>query len=121
MPLTGKDVWDAIVKAGFLSGPYDPRTNRHCASADVLAGLLNEALSRRDNWLPNLLQTEDAMRQWEASTPRESVLRLYKFLNQCGYTVVGIDAAIEREAKRRKAAAVADAPTKTTRQGIHRP
>ena len=27
MPLTGKDVWDAIVKAGFLSGPYDPRRN----------------------------------------------------------------------------------------------
>jgi len=60
------------------------------------------------------------MRQWEASTPRESVLRLYKFLNQCGYTVVGIDAAIEREAKRRKAAD-ADASTKPTRQGIHRP
>ena len=120
MPLTGKDVWDAIVKAGFLSGPYDPRTNRHCANADVLAGLLNEVLSRRYNWLPNLLETEDAMRLWEASTPRESVLRLYKFLNQCGYTVVGIDAAIEREAKRRKAAA-ADASTRTTRQGIHRP
>ena len=34
------------------------------------------------------------MRQWEASTPRESVLRLYKFLNQLGYTVIGIDAAI---------------------------
>jgi len=120
MPLTGKDVWDAIVKAGFLSGPYD-RRNRHCAIADVLAGLLNEVLSRRDNWLPNLLQTEDAMRQWEASTPRESVLRLYKFLNQCGYTVVGIDAAIEREAKRRKAAAAIDASTKMTRPGIHRP
>jgi hypothetical protein len=70
--------------------------------------------------LPDLLQTEDAMRLWEASTPRESVLRLYKFLNQCGYTVVGIDAAIEREAKRRNAAA-ADASNKTTRQGIHRP
>jgi cobalamin biosynthesis Mg chelatase CobN len=54
MPLTGKDVWEAIVKAGLLSGPYDPRTNRHCANADVLAGLLNEALSRRENWLPNL-------------------------------------------------------------------
>jgi hypothetical protein len=121
MPLTGKDVWDAIVKAGFLSGPYDPRRNRSCANADVLAGLLNEVLSRRDNWLPNLLQTEDAMRQWEASTPRESVLRLYKFLNQCGYTVVGIDAAIEREAKRRKATAATDASTKMTRPGIHRP
>jgi hypothetical protein len=30
------------------------------------------------------------------STSRESA-RLYKFLNQLGYTVVGIDAAIERE------------------------
>ena len=120
MPLTGKDVWDAIVKAGFLSGPYDPRKNRHCSNADVLARLLNEVLSKRHNWLPNLLETEDAMRLWEASTPRESVLRLYKFLNQCGYTVVGIDAAIEREVKRRKAAAD-DASTKTTRQGIHRP
>ena len=85
MPLTGKDVWDAIVKAGFLSGPYDPRTNRSCANADVLARLLNDALSRRANWLPNLLQTEDAMREREATTPREFVLRLYKFLNQCGY------------------------------------
>jgi hypothetical protein len=24
--LTGKDVWDAIVKLGLTSGPYDPRT-----------------------------------------------------------------------------------------------
>ena len=37
MPLTGRDVWEAIVKAGLLSGPYDPKTNRHCATADVLA------------------------------------------------------------------------------------
>jgi len=121
MRLTGKDVWDAIVKAGFLSGPYDPRTNRHCMNADVLAGLLNQTLSRRSNWLPSLIETEDAMRQWEASTPREFVLRLYKFLNQCGYTVIGIDAAIEREAKRRRAAAPTDAQTKATRQGINRP
>jgi hypothetical protein len=120
MPLTGKDVWDAIVKAGLLSGPYDPKTNRHCANADVLAGLLNDTLSRRDNWLPSLLQSEDAMRYWEASTPRELVLRLYKFLNQCGYTVIGIDAAIEREVGRRKAAD-AETPTKTTRRGIQRP
>jgi hypothetical protein len=114
MPLTGKDVWEAIVKAGLLSGPYDPRTNRHCANADVLAGLLNEVLSKRQNWLPNLLETEDAMRVWRDSTPREYVLRLYRFLNQCGYTVVGIDAAIEREAKQRKAAAAADFATKKT-------
>jgi hypothetical protein len=114
MPLTGKDVWGAIVKAGLLSGPYEPRTNRHCANADVLAGLLNEVLSKRQNWSPNLLETEDAMRVWEASTPHEFVLRLYKFLNQCGYTVIGIDTAIEREAKKRKAAATADSVTKKT-------
>jgi hypothetical protein len=102
MTLTGKDVWDAIVGAGLLTGPYDPRNNPRCANADVLARLLNQTLSRRENWLPNLVQTEDAMRQWEANTPREYVLRLYKFLNQCGYTVVGIDAQIEREAKKRK-------------------
>jgi hypothetical protein len=120
MSLTGKDVWEAIVKAGFLRGPYEPRTNRQCANADVLAGLLNEVLNKRHNWLPNLLETEDEMRLWEASTARDSVLRLYKFLNQSGYTVIGIDAAIEREAKRRKAGAT-DASTSTMRQGIHRP
>src|ERR1700730_6963075 len=38
---------EAIVKAGLSSGPYEPRTNRHCANADVLAGLLNEVLSKR--------------------------------------------------------------------------
>jgi hypothetical protein len=110
----------SYLKAGLSSGPYDPGTNQRCANADVLAGLLNEVLSKRHNWLPDLLETEDAMRLWEGSTARESVLRLYKFLNQCGNTVVGIDAAIEREAKRRKAAE-ADASTRTTRQGIHRP
>src|ERR1700730_5923309 len=75
----------------------------NCANADVLAGLLNEALSKRGNWLPDLLGTEDAMRVWQESTPREYLLRLYRFLNQCGYTVIGIDAAIEREAKQRRA------------------
>ena len=114
MPLTGKDVWEAIVKAGLLSGPYDPRTNRHCANADVLAGLLNETLSKRQSWLPNVLETEDAMRTWQENTPREYVLRLYRYLNQCGYTVIGIDAAIEREAKQRKAA-TADSASKKTR------
>jgi hypothetical protein len=104
MPLTGKDVWGAIVKMGWVSGPYDPKTNLHCANADVLAGVLNEVLGKRQSWLPNLIATEDAMRLWEASTPREHVLRLYKFLNLCGYSVVGIDAAIEREMKKRKAA-----------------
>src|SRR5215469_17058863 len=56
MPPTGKDVWDATVKAGLLRGPYDPGRNPHCANADVLAALLNEVLNRRDNWLPNLLR-----------------------------------------------------------------
>jgi hypothetical protein len=114
MPLTGKDVWEAIVKAGLLSGPYEPRTNRHCANADLLAGLLNEVLGKRQDWLPSLLETEDAMRVWQASTPHEYVLRLYRFLNQCGYTVIGIDTAIEREAKQRKATATADLATKKT-------
>ena len=113
MPLTGRDVWEAIVKAGLLSGPYEPRTNRYCANADVLAGLLNETLSKRKNWLPSLLGTEDAMRVWQESTPREYVLRLYKFLNLYGYSVVGIDAAIEREVKRRTAKA-SDSKTKKT-------
>ena len=108
------------MKAGLASGSYEPRTNRRCANADVLAGLLNVVLSKRQNWLSDLLETEDVMRRWEATTPREFVLRLYKFLNQCGYTVVGIDAAIEREAKKRKAGDF-DAPTRTTQQGIRRP
>jgi hypothetical protein len=112
MPLTGRDVWEAIVKAALLSGPYEPKTNRHCANADVLAGLLNEAVCKRENWLPNLLGTEDAMRVWQESTPREYELRLYRFLNQCGYTVIGIDAAIEREAKQRKVAAAPGAAVK---------
>jgi hypothetical protein len=36
----------------------------------VLAGLLNEALSKRQNWLPNLLETEDAMRVWHPASDR---------------------------------------------------
>ena len=103
MPLTGKDVWEAIVRLGLASGPYDPRTNRHRANAERIAGLLNEVLAKQESsWLPNVMQTEDAMRTWEAKTPREHVLRLYKFLNLSGYTVVGIDAAIEREARKRR-------------------
>jgi len=103
MPLTGKDVWEAIVKLGLMSGPYDPKTNRYCANADRIAALLNEVLAKQESgWLPNVMQTEDAMRTWEANTPHEHVLRLYKFLNLCGYTVIGIDAAIEREVKKRK-------------------
>jgi hypothetical protein len=86
MRLTGKDVWEAGVKMGWASGPYDPRSSLLSARADKMASLLNEVLSKRQNWLPELLETEDSMRAWEARTPREKVLRLYKFLNQLGYT-----------------------------------
>jgi hypothetical protein len=105
MQLSGKDVWEAIVKLGLMSGPYDPRTNRYCSNADRIAGLLNEVLGKQESdWLPKAIQSEDAMRVWEANTPREHVLRLYKFLNLLGYTVIGIDAAIERERKSNKRA-----------------
>ena len=114
MPLTGKDVWDAIVKLGLMSGPYDPKTNTNCANAEKIAGLLNEVLTKRQSWLSNLIETDEAMRVWEANTPHEYVLRLYKFLNTLGYTVVGIDAAIEREVKKRRASAIYS-PTKKTR------
>ena len=77
--------------------------NRHCTNAERIAGLLNEVLAKQEsNWLPNVTLTEEAMRAWEANKPREHVLRLYKFLNMSGYTVVGIDAAIEREARKRR-------------------
>src|SRR5258708_40229820 len=68
--LTGRDVWEAIVKLGWQSGSYDPKTNRHCANAEALAGLLDQVLSKRQNWLPNLVENEDAMQEGEASTPR---------------------------------------------------
>ncbi|HTT76650.1 MAG TPA: hypothetical protein VMF50_11820 [Candidatus Binataceae bacterium] len=112
MPLTGRDVWESIVKLGLMSGPYEPRMNRHCANADRIAELLNDTISKRQGWLPNLRDTEDAMKAWEANTPREYVLRLYKFLNQAGYTVVGIDAAIEREVRKNKSVS-ADATAKS--------
>jgi len=114
MSLTGKDVWDAIVTLGLMSGPYEPRTNRYCANAEKIAGLLNEVLVKHQSWLSNVIETEDAMRLWEANTPRENVLRLYKFLNTIGYTVVGIDAAIEREVRKRRVSAV-DSPCKKIR------
>jgi hypothetical protein len=102
-------VWEANVKLGLVSGPYDPKTNRYCANADRIAGLLNEVLGKQEsNWLPKLVQTEDAMRAWLNNTPCEHVLRLYKFLNASGITVIAIDAAIEREAKKRRALASAD-------------
>jgi hypothetical protein len=103
MPLTGEDVWEAIVKLGLMSGPYDPKANRYCANAERIASLLNDELRQQEfNWLPDVTQVEDAMRAWEKNTPREYVLRLYRFLNQLGYTVIGIDAAIEREGKKRR-------------------
>lgn len=101
MPLSGKDVWEAMVRLGLTSGPYDPQRNRSCVNADRIAGLLSDVLRKQESdWLPKVTQTEDAMRAWEASTPREYVLRLYKFLNLLGYTVIGIDAAIERERRK---------------------
>ncbi len=109
----GRDVWEANVKLGLMSGPYDPKTNRYCANANRIAGLLNEVLGKQESkWLPKLMQTEDAMRAWLDNTPREYVLRLYRFLNASGITVIAIDAAIEREAKKRKALASEDLTTK---------
>jgi hypothetical protein len=71
MPLSGKDVWKAMVRVGLTSGPYDPETDR-CANADRIAGRLNHVLrERKSNWLPKVMQTKDAMGSWEASTTRE--------------------------------------------------
>jgi hypothetical protein len=91
MPLTGRDFWEAMGKGGFASGTWEQCSPNYKKGAELAASAL--------------LQTEDAMRAWEAETPREYVLRIYRFLNQAGYTVVGIDAAIEREVRKRKAAA----------------
>ncbi len=102
-------MWEANVKLGLMSGPYDLKTNRYCANADRIAGLLNELLVKQESkWLPKLVQTEDAMRAWLDNTPREYVLRLYKFPNASGITVIAIDATIEREAKKRRALASED-------------
>jgi len=107
MPLSGNDVWEAMVKLGLMGGPYDPQRNRSCLNADRIAGLLNEVLRRHaENWLPDPMETENAMRAWEANTSRENVLRLYKFLNLLGYSVIGIDGAIERERKKNDAEGV---------------
>src|SRR5215469_18220233 len=109
MWLTGRDVWEVFVKMGYSRGSYD-LSNRECARADAVAVLLNDIVQNRGSWLPNLTEAEDAIRAWEADTPREYVLRLYKYLNQCGYTVIGIDAEIEREAKKRRAERAAELP-----------
>jgi len=121
MRLTGKDVWEIGVKMGWANGPYDPRSNRIAARVDVMASLLNELMERRRKWLPDLIDTEDAMRAWEAKTPRERVLRLYKFLNQLGYTVVGIDAAIERERTKNRPDPSSEVTKKATRRNISNP
>jgi hypothetical protein len=102
MPLTGRDFWEAMVKGGFTSGTWEQCSPNYKKGAELAASALNRIQDAR---LPTVLQTEDAMRAWEAETPREYVLRIYRFLNQSGYTVVGIDAAIEREVRKRKAAA----------------
>jgi hypothetical protein len=106
MPLTGRDFWEAMVKGGFTSGTWEQCSPNYKMSAELAASALN----RIQGALPTVLQTEDAMRAWEAETPREYVLRIYRFLNQSGYTVVGIDAAIEREVRKRKAARVISRP-----------
>ena len=103
MRLTGKDVWEVGKKMGWANGPYEPRSNPIAGRAETMATLLNEVVGKRENWLPNLIEMEDAMRAWEANTPRERVLRLYKFLNQLGYTVIGIESAIEREKTKNQA------------------
>jgi len=113
MSLTGKEVWDAIVKLGLMSGPYEPKKNQYCANAEKIAVLLNEVLEKRRSWLPRGVETEDAMIAWEADTPKEYVLRLYKTLNLLGYTVIGIDGAIEREVRKRKSAAADSTGRKT--------
>jgi hypothetical protein len=115
MRLTGKDVWEVGVKMGWANGPYDPRSNPIAARAETMASLLNEVVGRRENWLPGVIESEDAMRTWEANTPREKALRLYKFLNSLGYTVVGIDAAIERARTRNKPVDSSTDVTKRTR------
>ena len=106
MSLTGRDVWDAFVTLGLISGPYDPRNNRFSLNAEKIARLLNEGMTKHQGWLPHPFATEDALPAWEANTPREYVLLLYKFLNTMGYTVIGIDAAIKREVQKRKATTV---------------
>ena len=52
-------MWEANVKLGLVSRPYDPKTNRYCANAGRIAGLLNEVLGKQEsNWLPKLVLTE---------------------------------------------------------------
>jgi hypothetical protein len=60
-------------QAGLVERPLRPKNNRICANAERLAELLNDALDMRQSWSPTLVETEDAMRAWEANTPREYV------------------------------------------------
>jgi len=96
-------------EVGWLSGSYDPNTNRQCANADALAAVLSPVLGKRQNWLPNLVETEDAMREWEASTCCGST----SSSNYPASRFLGIDGAIEREAERRTAKA-SDSKSKKT-------
>jgi hypothetical protein len=64
-----------------------------------MASLLNELLAKSQGWLPELRDTEDAMRAWEARTPARKRAPALQDPQQVGYTVIGIDAAIEREKK----------------------
>ena len=50
----------------------------------------------------------------------EYVLRLYKFLKLSGYSVLGIDGAIEREAERRTAKASDSKPKRRSREILRR-
>jgi hypothetical protein len=78
-----------------------------------MASFLDEHMDKRGNWLPDLIESENAMQAWEGQTLREKVLRLYKFLNQLGYTAIGIDAVIECErTKNRPADSSSDVPIK---------
>ena len=38
--LTGRDVWEAIVKLRWVCGSYDPETYSYLAYRDTLMGLL---------------------------------------------------------------------------------
>ena len=91
----------------------NPRTNSAAARAEVMH--LTQRGDRQVRELVAELIESECNAVWEANTPREKVLRLYKFLHQLGYTVIGIDAAIERERTKNKSADSSSDATKTTR------
>jgi hypothetical protein len=77
--------------------------NRRAGRHDGVAPQRGDQQAREFVAGPHRQRGRDAS-VWEANAPREKVLRLYKFLNQLGYTVIGIDAAIEREKTKNRAA-----------------